>query len=65
MQLGSGIIVAVVEAGSYSSGSAPSLGTSCGTGTALKRNKQKKRNIGSLFMKAELISMLKKPYKLL
>ena len=40
MQLGSSIAVAVVQGGSYSSGSTPSLGTSiCPAGEALKKKK--------------------------
>ena len=40
-QLGSGVAVAVVEAGGYSSDSTPSLGTSMCRGAVLKREKKK------------------------
>ena len=50
MQLGSGVAVAVVYAGSYSSDSTPSMGTSIchrcspkAAGVALKRQKKKKK----------------------
>ena len=43
MQLGSCIAVAVVEAGSYSFDSAPSVGTSICSGCSLKKKKKKKK----------------------
>ena len=49
MWLGSHIAVAVMEAGSYSSDSTPSLGTSiccrCGPKKAKKKKKKKKKNL--------------------
>ena len=44
-QLWSGIAVAVVQAGIYSSNSTPNLGTSMYLGAALKRQKKKKLNL--------------------
>ena len=43
MRLGSGVAVAVVWAGSYSSDSAPSLGTSICHGCDPKKTKDKKK----------------------
>ena len=43
MQLGSCIAVAVVEAGSYSFDSAPSVGTSICSGCSLKKKKKRKK----------------------
>ena len=48
MQLGTCVAVAVVEAGSYSSHSTPSLGTSICHGCGPKKKKKKKnQNLGS------------------
>ena len=45
--LGSGIAVALAQAGSYSSNSAPSLGTSICLGAALKRQRKKSNEFNS------------------
>ena len=59
MQLGSGVAVAVVYAGSYSSDSTPSLGTSIchrcspkAAGVALKRQKKKSITLAIGFLDA-------------
>ena len=49
MRLGSGIVVAVVQAGSCSSYSTPSLGTSHATDVAIKKKKKKKRKKNFFF----------------
>ena len=46
MRLGARVAVAVVQAGSCSSDSTPSVGTSEGHDTALKKKKKKKKKEG-------------------